>query len=105
MSQQQQTYKLSAAQILPTAQHTATVFMVHGFGDIQQGNGWADLFQIVAGEMPWVKWVFPHSPKIKMTFRGGEVLVGIIEDIVWLWGGRIGVFGGRKERRSRNTEF
>ncbi|KAI9031972.1 Phospholipase/carboxylesterase/thioesterase [Hyaloraphidium curvatum] len=61
--------KLSAVTVPPTGKHTATVFILHGLGDT--GHGWADVADMLAAKLPWIKWVLPHAPSIAVTLNYG----------------------------------
>lgn len=56
-----------------TAEHTATVFLLHGLGD--SGSGWKPVAsQLRLG--PHVKWVFPSAPTRPITMNGGASMPG-----------------------------
>ncbi|KAH9854930.1 Phospholipase/carboxylesterase [Lenzites betulinus] len=65
---------LKVLTIAPRAKHTATIVFIHGLGDT--GYGWKSVADMFAAEMPHVKWVLPHAPKIPITANGGMVMPG-----------------------------
>ncbi|KAL2915879.1 hypothetical protein HK105_204580 [Polyrhizophydium stewartii] len=79
---------LKSVIVNPKAQHTATVFFLHGLGDT--GFGWQPVGEMLSPKLPHVKWVFPHAPQRPVTLNGGmmmpawydikELLAGVNED-------------------------
>ncbi|KAF9583182.1 hypothetical protein BGW38_010078 [Lunasporangiospora selenospora] len=53
----------------PTAKHTATVIILHGFGD--SGAGWAPVGEQLGALLPHVKFIFPNAHALPITFSGG----------------------------------
>ncbi|EIW61403.1 Phospholipase/carboxylesterase [Trametes versicolor FP-101664 SS1] len=65
---------LKVLTVAPRAKHTATIIFVHGLGD--SGFGWKPVADMFASEMPHVKWIMPHAPKIQITANGGMLMPG-----------------------------
>lgn len=58
--------------VLPSRKKaTATVIWIHGYND--QGDGWAELAEDLAGLVPHARWVFPHANQRKITLHDGEL--------------------------------
>eukprot|EP00656_Telonema_subtile_P045853 TRINITY_DN52120_c0_g1_i1.p1 TRINITY_DN52120_c0_g1~~TRINITY_DN52120_c0_g1_i1.p1 ORF type:complete len:182 (+),score=44.85 TRINITY_DN52120_c0_g1_i1:137-682(+) len=55
--------------LIPTAGHSATMFMLHGLGDT--AAGWADAAAHFSGSLPHVKFVLPTAPEQPVTLNGG----------------------------------
>ncbi|KAF9429986.1 hypothetical protein BGZ76_001004 [Entomortierella beljakovae] len=56
----------------PTAKHTATIIILHGFGD--SGAGWlvtSLVLPCLAKYLPHVKFIFPNAPALPITANGG----------------------------------
>uniref|UniRef100_A0A8H7N0G9 Acyl-protein thioesterase 1 n=1 Tax=Bionectria ochroleuca TaxID=29856 RepID=A0A8H7N0G9_BIOOC len=55
-----------------SGQHTATVIIIHGFGD--SGHGWSSAVEHIRrrhGRLDDVKFILPHAPNIPLSMTGG----------------------------------
>jgi lysophospholipase-2 len=54
--------------------HSATCFVLHGLGD--SSDGWIDVAERWAREMPWVKFIVPSAATRPITMNGGYRMPG-----------------------------
>ncbi|KAF9898401.1 hypothetical protein BX616_004078 [Lobosporangium transversale] len=78
--------KLTSVVLGPTAQHTATVIFLHGYGDT--GAGWAPFGEQWSKQLPHVKFIFPTAPAIPITIQGGKLIPAWFDVIVATASGR-----------------
>ncbi|KAI0825227.1 lysophospholipase I [Trametes gibbosa] len=64
------TPRVETVVIPPKAEHSATVFFIHGMG--QQVDSWAVTLQGVVDRLPGVKWILPQAPAMPVTYNQGQ---------------------------------
>jgi len=58
--------------VTPRAEHTATVIFAHGLGDT--GAGWSQVAEMLASQLPHIKFVLPTAHIQPVTVNGGMAM-------------------------------
>jgi len=58
--------------VAPRVKHTATVIFAHGLGDT--GAGWSQVAEMLASQLPHIKFVLPTAPIRPVTVNGGMAM-------------------------------
>lgn len=71
-SMSQHSYSPPPMVVEPSAKHTASVILIHGLGDTAEG--WIDVAESLAGQLPQVRFVLPTASEKPVSLNHGMIM-------------------------------